>query len=125
MSDKVEAGQKCCAKIHGAYNSYSCGKSGKVQVNGKWYCGVHDPARSEAKRKALLAKIDAERQSRNAAADREKAIATSTDAVIAAARKVRDNADPVGSARPTLPVHTILLLNLNAALTALDAATHP
>ena len=47
------------------------------------------------------------------------------DAVIAAARKVRDNADPVGSARPTLPVHTILLLNLNQALTAYDAATHP
>lgn len=39
---------------------HKCCNKGKVQVDGKWYCGIHDPAKQaerDAKRKA---KYDAE-----------------------------------------------------------------
>ena len=34
---------------HGMLNA--CGRKGKVQVGGKWYCGIHDPAAVEARKR--------------------------------------------------------------------------
>ena len=34
---------QCCAKVWSstAWRPIPCAKSGKVQVDGKWYCGTH------------------------------------------------------------------------------------
>ena len=31
-------------------HTYACGKTAKVERDGKWYCGIHDPVRVAAKR---------------------------------------------------------------------------
>src|SRR3990167_6929486 len=36
----------------GSWNGHACPHPGKVEVGGKWYCGVHDPLTREAKRNA-------------------------------------------------------------------------
>lgn len=42
--------QKCSAAVYDslAWRSKLCGKPGKVEHEGKWYCGVHNPARLQA-----------------------------------------------------------------------------
>lgn len=51
--------QKCCARVYGGgYRGHMCGNTAKVEVDGKFYCGVHDPIRL----KAISDKKDAERK---------------------------------------------------------------
>jgi len=47
---------KCCETVYapGAWRSHICGKKAKVEVNGKLYCGIHDPIKRN--------RIDAERK---------------------------------------------------------------
>ena len=52
----AERAAKCVATVwtsfgngHGCLNL--CGRTGKVQANGKWYCKIHDPAAVEARKK--------------------------------------------------------------------------
>ena len=66
--------EKCCGVIwNGAgYRNFICGKKGKVQRNGKWYCGRCDPdavasrnAKAEARyQDAVNARIDARKAAR-------------------------------------------------------------
>lgn len=40
---------KCAHRVYGLYPG-PCGNSGKVEHEGKAYCGVHDPVKRQAKR---------------------------------------------------------------------------
>lgn len=41
---------------NGHGQSVPCGRTGKVYVDGKWYCGIHDPAAVEKRRKKSAAR---------------------------------------------------------------------
>jgi len=72
--------EMCCVKVwHDYYFNKTCSRKGKVQVDGKWYCGQHDPN--------AVAKKNAERQAKW---DRDMAISS---AKCAKDRAVRDFAD--------------------------------
>jgi hypothetical protein len=48
-----ESGQVCCSRIWDRYyGSYPCRRRGKVDRDGKWYCGIHDPVRRKEKQDA-------------------------------------------------------------------------
>ncbi len=64
---------KCSAVIFDHYKNVGCPNPGKVQREGKWYCGTHDPVRlkiirdaNDAKHKAKW-EIRGERWKRQAA----------------------------------------------------------
>lgn len=42
----------------GYFRTYACGKTAKVERDGKWYCGIHDPVRLAEKRAARDAEYD-------------------------------------------------------------------
>ena len=64
----------------GAWHGHKCGKKGKVQHEGKWYCGIHSPE-AKAKRKAKMDAADAERAARWKAVSANAAYSTAaTDA---------------------------------------------
>lgn len=48
-----------------------CGRPGKVEVEGKWYCGIHDPIKRKAKRDASYAAYRAKWDAHNAKAARQ------------------------------------------------------
>ena len=52
--------EECCAKVFRGYHHYPCVKKGKVQRDGKWYCGTHDPDKVAAREAERQAKWDAE-----------------------------------------------------------------
>lgn len=68
MSEK----KTCCARVNVSwpYKGDPCGKSAKVERDGKWYCGTHGPVRVEERRKARreagLARYEAERAAHRA-----------------------------------------------------------
>lgn len=77
MSEK----KTCCAKVYGPgyFRGKCCGKTAKIERNGEWYCGTHDPVRVEERRKARReagqARWDAEcaaRKAKEAAAIEQK-----------------------------------------------------
>ena len=47
----------CEEKVNNYFRYYPCGKPGKIEYNGKWYCGVHDPIKKEAKRAERYKKL--------------------------------------------------------------------
>jgi uncharacterized Zn finger protein (UPF0148 family) len=57
-SRRVVAYQPCCASVYkpGAFRALGCNKPAKVERDGKWYCGVHDPKRRKQKDDARRAK---------------------------------------------------------------------
>lgn len=53
------AAHTCCESVRepGTWPRFhSCGRTAKVEVDGKWYCGIHDPVKRKAKRKAYFRK---------------------------------------------------------------------
>ena len=54
--------EKCCNKVFGGYDYYRCGRPGKIQRDGRWYCGFCDPVKVAARRAKQYAKIEAETQ---------------------------------------------------------------
>lgn len=53
--------ERCCKQVYGgSFVGHRCTRLGKLEHNGKWYCGTHDPVAIEAKRKKRHAKWDAE-----------------------------------------------------------------
>ena len=56
----------CCKKISNddAWNTQwrTCGRPAKVEVDGKHYCGIHDPIKRERREKERQQDRDAERQ---------------------------------------------------------------
>ena len=63
-----EAKHKCCKTVHGDFSvKYPCRNTAKVERNGKWYCGTHDPEKRKARETLQRSKWDkefAERQKR-------------------------------------------------------------
>jgi hypothetical protein len=54
---------RCEAQVFKDFHTYQCSNGAKVQGDdGKFYCGIHDPAKVEAKRKARDEKWERERQ---------------------------------------------------------------
>lgn len=83
MRTTTKAEQPWChgnLRQHGFFPAPLCGKVAKVEREGKWYCGVHDPV-------ARKAKADANYQEFNAKSDRRVAIEKADRAIIAAARE--------------------------------------
>jgi len=60
--------QQCCYRIpvDVGYRSTSkpCTRAGKVERNGKWYCGQHDPQAKAARRQAQNEKWEADLRAR-------------------------------------------------------------
>lgn len=57
----------CVARV--AFDSWSmqqCCRPGKVEVDGKWYCGIHDPAKVAARQAKWKAKYDSAQEQQNA-----------------------------------------------------------
>jgi hypothetical protein len=52
---------KCCGSVWpaGAYRSYPCHHNAKVERDGKWYCGTHDPVAIKEKQDKKKAESDA------------------------------------------------------------------
>ena len=48
----------------GLPSGHPCHYPGKIEVGGKWYCGVHDPIRWKARADAYTAAHEAERAAR-------------------------------------------------------------
>lgn len=63
---------KCGKKVMSGFTSYVCGNKAKMESEGKYYCGVHDPvrikARDDKKYKEYTEKWDA-RNAKQARAD--------------------------------------------------------
>lgn len=67
--------QKCCGQRWFHFSWVSCGKTGKTERDGKFYCGRHDPVRRKEKEDARSAKFETERAERKrlaATAERRK-----------------------------------------------------
>lgn len=61
---------KCCGQVYVPQSFHSfrpCDKSAKIERNGKWYCGLHDPEAKKARRAANDAKYS-EKSKKNHAA---------------------------------------------------------
>ena len=63
MSEK----QMCCAKVVSDSTGFRtfykpCSKAAKVDRDGKWYCGTHDPVAIKQKCEAQSAKRNAQRE---------------------------------------------------------------
>ena len=65
--------KKCSERISGRFHSYQCSKSGKIERDGRWYCGTHDPVRIKEKREESTRKWSERfRAQRSASEQREK-----------------------------------------------------
>lgn len=56
--EKIE--HKCCASVFGKWSSHNCENKAKMEHEGKWYCGIHDPVRKAEKDRAWREKFDRE-----------------------------------------------------------------
>jgi uncharacterized Zn finger protein (UPF0148 family) len=54
--------EQCSRRVYraGQFLGGSCSKPAKVQVDGKWYCAMHNPEKVEARRKKANDKWNAE-----------------------------------------------------------------
>lgn len=53
---------QCCKRVHspgGSFVGHPCPNTGKFEVEGNWYCGVHNPITVAAKQAARSAKSQA------------------------------------------------------------------
>lgn len=39
----------CCGQIWSGYRYYKCDKTAKFEVDGKWYCRIHNPNKAPTK----------------------------------------------------------------------------
>ena len=59
----------CCASTWSGYWNKPCRNIGKVERDGKWYCGIHDPAAVKKKQDARNAAYEAGRKEWQAGID--------------------------------------------------------
>lgn len=65
--------KKCSERVFEGFHSHQCSKSGKIERDGKWYCGTHDPVRIKEKREERDRKWSEKfRAQRSAREQREK-----------------------------------------------------
>ena len=50
--DKTKDKIRCEERIYENFYSSQCQKTAKVERNGKWYCGIHDPEKVKARQDA-------------------------------------------------------------------------
>jgi uncharacterized Zn finger protein (UPF0148 family) len=86
--DATPKDAKCCAIPTTAwgYRPAPCGNRAKVERNGKFYCGIHDPVAVRAKRDARNAKWDAQREASERQYERHARIRAARDAVVSMAQ---------------------------------------
>ncbi len=99
------AGKTCCKKICHSWRFAAGGKPSRVEQNGKFYCGIHDPVRAAEKRAARNAKWDAEWAAKEAGwrkADALKAATASLVEAVRAATEQRESGDDVATAMDAL-----------------------
>jgi hypothetical protein len=49
---------RCCGRTYKGFYGSACGRNAKVERNGKWYCGMHDPVAIAEKREARNKEFD-------------------------------------------------------------------
>lgn len=97
--------QTCCAQVHSSFGVgfHTCGNKAKMQHDGKWYCGVHDPVKRAAQQKKRdaewRAKYDA---TRAAEAEKAKRRAMGEKAIEALQLIMAGHNNPRALARQTL-----------------------
>lgn len=64
---KAKEKHQCCGQIWQNYHYSSCSRNGKVERDGKWYCGTHDPVAVEEKSKKRDAIFEAKWAAENKA----------------------------------------------------------
>ena len=69
--------RQCCKEVrpagsHWAWGLSQCTRKGTVEVDGKWYCWQHDPARVERLRKEEEEKFDHKWDAQRKAAQRQR-----------------------------------------------------
>jgi len=66
---------KCCEQVYSGspYFPYTCGKTAKVERDGKHYCGIHDPVRRAEKQREKREAWDAEYEAKKQKLAKEKA----------------------------------------------------
>ena len=58
----------------GGWRMQSCSRTGKIERNGKFYCGIHDPMKVKARRDAAQKKWDDKWKVQEAKLERVKAM---------------------------------------------------
>lgn len=66
--------ERCRETVRGRHFNCRCNNRAKVERDGYWYCGVHDPVRLEEKRKAQEEKWRRESEQRQANWNWERAV---------------------------------------------------
>lgn len=70
---------KCCGYVHrGRWGVSVCAKPAKMEHEGGFYCGIHDPVKAKAKRDAVdarwQAELAAQRKAKDEAAAKQAAL---------------------------------------------------
>jgi uncharacterized Zn finger protein (UPF0148 family) len=83
----MSAKHKCQVEVWNRYHyrSYPCGRTAKAEKDGKHYCGIHDPAKVDAKR--------AEREARYAEQKNEWRLQSAAPDMLEALQKIMDAAE--------------------------------
>ena len=67
--------ERCHERVYDRFTSTQCQNPGKVEDQGHWYCGVHNPVKRRAKQAAEVGRWRTEREQLNIIRAREDALA--------------------------------------------------
>lgn len=83
----------CAASVFsgGSFRGHPCGKAGKVERDGKWFCGIHDPVKRDARRETDRKAREADWAQR----ERERVAKTKTRLSIAAILRLARDGKPI------------------------------
>lgn len=117
---------KCCAPVSaGSFRSYPCGNPAKTEVNGKHYCGLHDPVRVKARadersaqRRAEWGRESAQRKSADAARREIERRAACFDSLLAALNGMCSVWQTVCNSKGWEPGHVVQFTKAQAAIKA-------
>ena len=68
--------ERCHERVYDRFTSTQCQNPGKVEDQGHWYCGVHNPVKRRAKQAAEAEQRRTEQQQRDIIRAQEVALAT-------------------------------------------------
>ncbi len=77
----------CCGRCSDRFTFFNCGKPAKIERDGKWYCGIHDPEKRRLKIQAQDAKWQAEREAASKAIAKKARLSFAERAVIEEAKE--------------------------------------
>jgi hypothetical protein len=60
MTSKIRCAEMIMPRDAWSFKRHQCDNTGKVERNGQWYCGLHDPEKTAAKQKAQKDKWETE-----------------------------------------------------------------